>query len=116
MQDDALIKKISAGEQEAFVHMIETYGKLLWVVVGGILGSIGTPQDIEECISDVYVHVWKNPNSFDKQRGSFKTFLVTLARSKALDAYRKLSKNKVVELNEAIGASDDDLLSYIRKD
>ena len=113
MHDDALIQKISAGEQEAFVQMIETYGKLLWVVVGGILGSIGTPQDIEECISDVYVHVWRNPRAYDKQRGSFKTFLATIARSKALDAYRKLSKSKIVELNEAIEASDDDLLSYI---
>jgi RNA polymerase sigma-70 factor (ECF subfamily) len=113
LQDDALIQKISAGEQEAFLYMIETYSKLLWVVVGGILGSVGTPQDIEECISDVYVHAWKNPNAFSQQRGSFKTFLAIIARSKALDAYRRLSKSKIIELNEAIGASDDDLLNYI---
>ena len=113
MPDDVLIKKISDGNQEAFLYMIETYSKLLWVVAGGILGSIGTPQDIEECISDVYVHVWKNPSAFNQQRGSLKTFLAAIARSKALDAYRKLSKNKIIELNEAIGASDDDLLSHI---
>jgi len=113
LQDDVLIQKISNGEQDAFLYMIETYSKLLWVVVGGILGNVGTPQDIEECISDVYVHIWKNPVAYNHQKGSFKTFLAVIARSKALDTYRKLSKSKIIELDEAIGASDDDLLEYI---
>ena len=113
MHDDALIQKLSAGDQEAFMYMVTTYSKLLWVVAGGVLGSVGTPQDIEECISDVYVQVWKNPGAFNPSRGSFKTFLVIIARSKALDAYRRLSKSKIVELTEAIAASDDDLLGYI---
>ena len=113
LQDELLIKKISEGDQEAFLHMVETYSKLLWVVAGGILSTIGTPQDIEECISDVYVHVWKNPKAFNPKRGSLKTFLAIIAKGKALDAYRKLSKNKVIEINEAISSSDDDLLDFI---
>jgi len=108
-----LIHKISEGDQEAFLHMIETYSKLLWVVAGGILGTIGTTQDIEECISDVFVHVWKNPKSFNPQRGTLKTFLAIIARGKALDMYRKLSKNKITEISEAIRSSDDDLLDYL---
>ena len=113
MQDDALIQKISDGEQDAFLYMIETYSKLMWVVVGGILGTVGTPQDIEECISDVYVHVWKNPKTYNPQKGSFKTFLAVIARGKTLDTYRKLSKSKIIELSDAIRSSDDDLLDYI---
>ena len=113
MQDNELIQRICEGGQDAFSYMIDTYSKLLWLVVGGILGSVGTPQDIEECISDVYVQVWQNPDAFNGQRGSFKTYLTVIARSKALDTYRKLSKNKIIEINEAINASDDDLLDYI---
>ncbi|MCL2224648.1 MAG: sigma-70 family RNA polymerase sigma factor [Defluviitaleaceae bacterium] len=113
LQDEVLIQKIQNGEQDAFLYMIDTYSKLLWVVVGGILGTIGTPQDIEECISDVYVHVWQNPKAFNANRGSFKTFLAIVAKSKALDVYRKLSKSKVIEINEAISSSDDDLLGYV---
>ena len=113
MQDDILIQKISDGEQDAFLYMIEAYSKLLWVVAGGILGTIGTTQDIEECISDVFVHVWKNPKAFNPQKGTFKTFLAAIARNKALDVYRRLSKIKIIELNEAISGLDDDLLEYI---
>lgn len=113
MQDNTLIQKISDGEQDAFLYMLETYSKLLWVVVGSILGAVGTPQDIEECISDVYIHIWKNPKTYNPQKGSFKTFLAVIARSKALDTYRKLSKSKIVELTDAITSSDDDLLERV---
>jgi len=93
--------------------MMDAYSKLLWVVVGGILGNTGTTQDIEECISDVYVQIWKNPSAFNPQKGSLKTFLAVVARSKALDTYRKLSKARIIELDEAIQSTDDDLLDYI---
>ena len=113
MSDEKLLQKLLNGDQDAFSYMIDTYSKLLWVIVGGILGSIGTPQDIEECISDVYVHVWKNPGAYDSQKGSIKTFLAVIAKSKALDTYRKLSKSKIIRLDEAIKSTDDDLLDYI---
>jgi len=113
LNDEVLIQKLLNEEQEAFSYIIDTYSKLLWVVVGGILGNVGTPEDIEECISDVFVQVWRNPKAFDSQKGSLKTFLAVIAKSKALDTYRKLSKSKMVELDEAIRGADDDLLDYI---
>ena len=113
MNDEELLQRLISGEQDAFIYMIDTYSKLLWVVVGGILSNIGTTQDIEECISDVYIHVWKNPRTFNPKKGSLKTFLAVIARSKALDTYRKLSKEKIIELNDAIRYTDDDLIDYI---
>jgi len=113
LDDEVLIQKLIDEEQEAFSYIIDTYSKLLWVIVSGILGKAGTPEDIEECISDVFVQIWKNPNAFNEQKGSLKTFLAVIAKSKALDRYRKLSKSMIVELDEAIGSTDDDLLDYI---
>ncbi|MCL2838485.1 MAG: sigma-70 family RNA polymerase sigma factor [Oscillospiraceae bacterium] len=113
MNDNELVQKLQNQDPDAFLYMIDTYSKLLWVIVGGILGNVGTTQDIEECISDVYVQVWKNPESFNHKKGSLKTFLAVIARSKSLDTYRKLSKSKIVELDEAIRSTDDDLLDYI---
>ena len=113
MNDNELIQALLEGNQNAFAYMIDAYSKLLWVVVGGILGSVGTTQDIEECISDVYVQVWKNPSKFNQQKGSLKTFLAVIAKGKALDIYRKLTKSKIIEFDEAIQSTGDDLLSYI---
>ena len=113
LRDEELLQRILNGEQDAFSYMIDAYSKLLWVVVGGILGRSATTQDIEECISDVYVQLWRNPKAFDPQKGSLKTFLAVIARSRALDVYRKLTKAKIIELDEAIQSTDDDLLDYI---
>ena len=113
MNDNELIQELLEGNQDAFSYMIDTYSKLLWVVVGGILANVGATQDIEECISDVYVQIWKNPNAFNQQKGSLKTFLAVIAKGKALDRYRRLTKSKLIELDEAIQSTDDDLLDYI---
>lgn len=39
MNDEELIERIKSENQEAFSYMVDTYSKLLWVVVGGILGK-----------------------------------------------------------------------------
>lgn len=113
MEDDVLIQKLTGGDQEAIGYMIDTYGKLLWVIAGGILNNIGMVQDIEECISDVFVEIWQNPKAFVKQKGTLKNYLAVMAKSKALDRYRALSKKKIVEIDEAVRSSDDDLLEYV---
>jgi RNA polymerase sigma-70 factor (ECF subfamily) len=110
------MERLKSGDSESFYYVVEKYNKLLWVVVGGILKNVGTSEDIEECISDVYVSLWKNPGSFDPQRGQFKTFLAVAAKNKALDRYRQLVKlSGSVGLDEAILSSDDDLLDDIIK-
>ena len=110
-----LLEMLSSGDKEAFYRIMEKYNKLLWVVVGGVLNNVGTNEDIEECISDVYVSLWQKPKAYDPRKGSLKTYLAVVAKSKALDRYRKLTKVKIVELDEAIRSSNDDLLEYIAK-
>ena len=115
MEEKKLIKLIHTGNAEAFIHVIERYNKLLWVIVGGILNNVGTAEDIEECISDTYLSLWRNPKAYDPKKGSLKTFLAIIAKRRALDKYRQLKKIEIVELDEIINSSDDDLLNYITK-
>ncbi len=110
--DKELIALIRSGDREAFMTLMETYNRLLWVVAGGVLGGVGTREDIEECVSDAYISLWKNPNAYDSSKGSLKTFLAVLTKRRALDKYRRLAKDNAVELSEAIEAPDD-LIEYI---
>ena len=115
MEEDTLVKILQSGDREEFSRIIDAYNRLLWVIVGGVLNGIGTTGDIEECISDVYVSLWRKPKAYDPHKGSLKTFIAVKAKSMALDKYRQLTKMKIVELDEEIRASDDDLLEYIAK-
>ena len=113
LSDEELIPRLLNKEQEAYLYLMDTYNKLLWVIVGGILGKVGTTQDIEECISDVFIQLWKNPQAFNPQKGTLKAYLAVIAKSRALNIYKKLAKVKIIELDEAIQSTDDDLFDYI---
>ena len=115
MDEVELIDMIRSGNEKALTYIIETYSKLLWVIVGGILNNVGTSEDIEECISDTYMSLWHKPKAYDPRKGSLKTFLAIIAKRRALDKYRQLTKINIIELDEAIALSDDDLFEYIAK-
>ena len=117
MNDEDLYKGLYAKDPIAFETVMNTYNKLLWAIAGSILNGVGTNEDIEECIADTYYKLWENPRMYNARRGSLKSFLAVIAKNKALDKYRKLSKQKLVDLDEAISirSTDDDLLDYIMK-
>ncbi len=102
MNDTVLIRKIKQREEEAFSHVIEIYSKLLWVIVGGVLSkSFGyLVQDVEECVSDVFIELWNHPEKFDPKRGSLKTYLAVMARSKAINLHRKRGKENIIRLED----------------
>jgi RNA polymerase sigma-70 factor (ECF subfamily) len=115
LDEAKLMDMIQSGNESALTYIIETYSKLLWIVVGGILNDVRTSEDIEECISDTYMSLWQKPKAYDPQKGSLKTFLAIIAKRRALDKYRLLIKTMNIEFDESITSSDDDLLEYIAK-
>ena len=43
----------------------------------------------EDVVQDVFMHLWRRPDSFDASRGSLGSFLTMMARSRALDRWRR---------------------------
>ena len=115
MKDEDLYKGLYAKDPTAFEIVMSIYNKLLWAIAGSILNGVGTNEDIEECIADTYFKLWENPKLFNAKRGTLKSFLAVIAKNKALDKYRKLSKQKLFELDDEIStrSTDNDLLEYI---
>ena len=79
-----------------------------------IISSIGSTQDIEECVADTFIYLWEHPDKFDPRRGKLKTWLSIIARTQAINRYREIAKRDTVPL-EDIGFMDhlgivDDIL------
>ena len=115
MTEDKLVEIVRSGDRDGYFNIVEKYNKLLWVIVGGVIGVVGTAEDIEECVSDVYISLWRNPKAFDPHKGSLKTFLSAIAKRKALDRYRQLVRKQTSELDEMLMSQDDDLIEYVTK-
>lgn len=81
------------GDQCAFSNIYNTTVNKIHGLVFSILRN---HEDTEEVLCDIYLKLWNNAHQFNPQRGSVMAWLMTLARSKALDCYRKRSRCRSV--------------------
>src|SRR6476619_7678283 len=96
--DEALIKRIAGGDQLAMRtlyarHRIPLYRWLLRIVRNETVA--------EDLLSDVFLDVWRQAASF-KGRASVSTWLLAIARYKALSAQRRRPD---AELDETIAST-----------
>ncbi len=78
-----------AGEdQTALAALYDESSSLVYALV---LRMLGNTADAEEVTIDVYMQVWRTAGSYDGSRGSVTAWLLTLARSRAIDRVRSRS-------------------------
>jgi RNA polymerase sigma-70 factor (ECF subfamily) len=82
----SLICAIAAGEQTALAQL---YDRTAFLVYGLALRVLGNPEDAEEVTLDVYSQVWRSARGFEESRGSATSWLVMIARSRAIDRLRR---------------------------
>jgi RNA polymerase sigma-70 factor, ECF subfamily len=83
--DFDLIRQMAAGSEEALAELIDRYSTVLTGFAGHILGN---PADAEEVALEVFVHAWTRADRYDPARSSVSTWLVLIARSRAIDRLR----------------------------
>ena len=96
-----LIDAIAAGDETAFAELYDRFSPRL---LGLIAKVMGTGQDAEDVLQDVFREVWCNANRFDRRLGSQEVWLFMLARSRAIDHMRRSSTRAATQA--AAGASD----------
>lgn len=120
MNDTQIITAIKKCDESAIDYTINKYSRLMWSIAGTILKNVGTAEDVEECVADVFVYLWQNPQKYDVQRGKLKSYLAIIARSRATDKYRKLSKQNSIPLDNKLFSDSmeltDNLLSVEREE
>ena len=81
----ACLARIAEGEQAALGQLYDESSSLVYSMV---LRVVANTADAEEVTLDVYNQVWKSAAGYDTSRGSVTAWLVTLARSRAIDRVR----------------------------
>jgi RNA polymerase sigma factor (sigma-70 family) len=82
-----LIVRVVQQDQSAFVALFKAMSGRVYSLALRITGSI---QLAEEVTEDVFFQVWRQAPRFDPARGTAKTWMLTIARSRALDARRSI--------------------------
>lgn len=101
MREENLITALARRDADAMNEIINKFARLLWPIVSAVLKNVGSEQDVEEVVADAFIYLWEHPGRFDPKRGSLKTMLCVVARSRAIDRYRELTRRSTVPLEEA---------------
>jgi RNA polymerase sigma-70 factor (ECF subfamily) len=91
------LAQMKKRNRKALEFIIDHYGSLVYGVVRRVLHADFAEPSVEECINDVFWSVWNNIESFDEARGEFQGWLAAVAKYKAIDYKRKLSKQSAAE-------------------
>jgi len=115
MNDEKIIELLKRNPSQGLSCSIETYGALVKTIVMRILGY-ENKRDIEECISDIFVEVWKSIDNYDKEKGIFKNYIISIARNVSINTYRrKINKQVLIPLEENDLELDFDLDDEVAK-
>lgn len=109
MIDENLQEDIHNRNPKIYDFLINEYSKLLWVIASGVLKNVGTREDIEDCVAESFTYLWENPQKYDQARGSIKSYLCLITKSKAIDKVRKINKTTTLPYNEDLKANTKDI-------
>jgi RNA polymerase sigma-70 factor (ECF subfamily) len=79
------LSRCAEGDQSALAALYDETSRLVYAMALRILHE---PADAEEVTLDVYMQAWRTARSYSDKRGNVGTWLVMLARSRAIDRLR----------------------------
>ncbi len=83
--DLEIMKKVASYDSKALEALYNRYSTILYTLIKTIVSDAVLA---EEVLSDVFVIIWRKVNHFDFEKGNVYTWLITLARNKAVDTVR----------------------------
>jgi RNA polymerase sigma-70 factor (ECF subfamily) len=93
-EDAALVAALAREEVTALEQLYDRYSALVFSVALRVLHDHALAEDVTQ---EVFLRVWRQPSSFDPQRGRFISWISSVARNRALDEQRRLTRRRRAE-------------------
>lgn len=91
MTDQEWLELMRSSPKEGRRALIDNYSNLVYAIVLNKLKGCASREDIEDCVSDVFVTVFEAEDKFSASSGSLKSYISTIAKRTAIDAWRRLT-------------------------
>ncbi len=94
---DKLLKETAMGNQLSFKKL---YDMISPKVLAFLMQMLGDRHFAEDALQDAMVQVWRNASKYDESKARASTWIVGIARNRALDQLRKTGRFKEVLRDE----------------
>ena len=108
-----LLAAVAKGDVAAFERLYEATRAKLY---GVLLRILGRPELAEEVMQETYLKVWKMADRFDPTVASPITWMVAMARNRAIDIVRKKGEVSIEEEPEALGVAAESPAPLARRE
>jgi len=88
-----LLARIATGDREAFGRFYDAYAPLAFGLIRRILPQ---PGDAEDVLQEVFWEIWRLAPRYEPARGAPAAWVLTRARSRAIDRLRSLRRREEV--------------------
>ena len=100
-----LVRQCMAGDQHAWQQLVVSQHRRIYAICYRFTGSA---TDAEDLTQDVFLKLYRNLASYDTQKGSFQTWITTLARNLLVDHFRRTRMDRASDSLDASLSSDED--------
>ena len=100
-----LLAEVAKGDAGAFERI---YGATRAKLYGVLLRILGRPELADEVMQETYLKVWKTAANFDPAIASPITWMVAIARNRALDVVRKKGEASIEDEAPAAEPASDE--------
>ncbi len=102
---EKLVRQCMAGDSHAWQQLVASQHRRIYAICYRFTGSA---TDAEDLTQDVFLKLYKNLESFDAFKGSFQTWITTLARNLLVDHFRRTRMDRVSDSMDASFDGEDD--------
>jgi RNA polymerase sigma-70 factor (ECF subfamily) len=84
--DTSLLALVRTGDEQAMASLFDRYSSVVYSVALRVLRD---PASAEDVLQEIFMQLWRNPDSFSATRGSLGGWLAVVSRNRSIDALRR---------------------------
>ena len=96
-EDAELVQAMARGKTDALAKLYDLHAPVMMALAQRILGS---KNDAEDLVHDVFLEAWRRAADYDPERGTVRAWLILRTRSRAIDSRKSAKVSRTVTVGD----------------